>query len=95
MTVSIAMELTDFVKGDLKGIKYVDYWAVDFDYGKRKDLEGNLIFTNHWEDFRTKKDRRLENVSGTFECDLGPRQVAVKVIDIWSNETLKVVSLNL
>ena len=81
-TVEITLHLIDFVAGDKKGLDFVDYWAVDFNYGKRKDREGNLVFTNHWEDFRTKQDRSLDTDSGTHRCGRGRRQVAVKVIDM-------------
>lgn len=95
MAATLAFELENFIKGKLEGIKYVDYWAVDYDYGKKKDKEGNPIFTNHWEDFRTKKDRSLDTRSGAFRCELGKRTCAIKVIDVWANETLQVFEITI
>ena len=99
---------------------WVDYWAVDFDYGSRKEiikrprslaLQGSLIeptqgelvewedwwtggyiFENEWQSFRTRQDRKLDLTSVTH---LYPRpgryQVAIKVIDIFGNDTMTIV----
>ena len=99
---------------------WVDYWAVDFDYGSRKEiikrprslaLQGSLvapsqgelvewedwwtggyIFENEWQSFRTRQDRALElqSVSHVYARP-GRYQVAVKVIDIFGNDTMTIV----
>jgi DNA modification methylase len=52
---------------------------------------GGYIFENEWQSFRTKRDRKLEltSASHTYER-LGRHVVAIKVIDIFGNDTTKV-----
>lgn len=90
-----------------KWTDWIDYWAVDFDYESRKELitlmesgeerqvwTGNYIFENEWQSFRTKNDRNLELMSGKHEYPAkGKYKIAVKVIDIFGNDTTKVVGV--
>jgi DNA modification methylase len=66
---------------------YVDYWAVDWDF--RDDT-----FMQDWVTYRTRKDRSLELKSDphTYE-EPGEYAVMVKVIDIFGNDTSKVVRI--
>ena len=86
---------------------WVDYWAVDFDYASRKEIvrlvengqerevwTGNYIFENEWQSFRTRKDRKLELTSTAHAYEKkGVYKIAVKVIDIFGNDTTKVVEV--
>lgn len=54
---------------------------------------GNYIFENEWQSFRTKKDRLIELKSVPHECAEGRRKIAVKVVDIFGNDTMKVVEV--
>lgn len=88
---------------------WIDYWAVDFDYESRKEIitimegdeerqvwTGNYIFENEWQSFRTKNERKLELMSGKHEyAEKGSYKVAVKVIDIFGNDTTKVVEVKI
>lgn len=88
---------------------WIDYWAVDFDYESRKEIitiledggerevwTGNYIFENEWQSFRTKNERKLELMSGKHEYPAkGSYKVAVKVIDIFGNDTTKVVEVRI
>lgn len=56
---------------------------------------GNYIFENEWQSFRTKKDRRLELVSASKEVSKGQHKIAVKVVDIFGNDTTKVIEVNI
>jgi len=56
---------------------------------------GNYIFENEWQSFRTKKDRTLELTSAFKEVPKGKMKIAVKVIDIFGNDTTKVVEVNI
>ncbi len=50
---------------------------------------GSYIFENEWQSFRTRKDRSLELTSATHVYDApGKYVVAVKVIDIFGNDTM-------
>ncbi|WP_353070501.1 site-specific DNA-methyltransferase (plasmid) [Tunturibacter empetritectus] len=54
---------------------------------------GDYIFENEWQEFRTKKDRALKLVSVARECAPGRRKIAVKVVDIFGNDTMTIVEV--
>ncbi|MBW1938870.1 MAG: site-specific DNA-methyltransferase [Deltaproteobacteria bacterium] len=54
---------------------------------------GDFIFENEWQSFRTKKDRTLELKSVFRECAPGRRKIAVKVVDIFGNDTMTIVEV--
>ncbi len=54
---------------------------------------GDYIFENEWQSFRTKKDRSLEMKSVFHECAPGRRKIAVKVVDIFGNDTMTIVEV--
>lgn len=61
---------------------------------EREVWTGNYIFENEWQSFRTKKDRSLELTSAEHEYPKkGKYRIAVKVIDIFGNDTTKVVEV--
>jgi len=90
-----------------KWTDWIDYWAVDFDYESRREIirvvedgsekevwTGNYIFENEWQSYRTRKDRTLELTSEKHEYEKkGRYKIAVKVIDIFGNDTTKVVEV--
>jgi len=55
---------------------------------------GDYIFENEWQTFRTKKDRSLELKSVFHECTPGRRKIAVKVVDIFGNDTMTIVEVS-
>ena len=88
---------------------WVDYWAVDFDFENKREIirvknaengeweevwTGDYIFENEWQSFRTRKDRTLELQSVFHECLPGRRKLAVKVVDIFGNDTMKIIEVN-
>ena len=88
---------------------WIDYWAVDFDFESRREIArekdpatgearevwtGDYIFENEWQSFRTRQNRALEFVSAQKEIQSGsPRKVAVKVVDIFGNDTMKILEI--
>lgn len=56
---------------------------------------GDYIFENEWQSFRTKKDRSLELKSVFQECSPGRRKLAVKVVDIFGNDTMTIVEVRI
>ena len=92
-----------------KWTDWIDYWAVDFDFGKKPEFvrtiedgvemqrwTGNYIFENEWQSYRTKKERSLELTSAEYSYpDKGVRKIAVKVIDIFGNDTTKVLEVKI
>lgn len=66
---------------------YVDYWAVDWNFS-------DDTFHQGWVTYRTRKDRSLALESDTHSYDkAGQYEVMVKVIDIFGNDTSKIVSV--
>jgi site-specific DNA-methyltransferase (adenine-specific)/adenine-specific DNA-methyltransferase len=53
---------------------------------------GSYIFENEWQSFRTRKNRDLELTSASHDyAKPGKYVVAVKVIDIFGNDTMTLV----
>ncbi len=65
---------------------YIDYWAVDFDY---KDD----TFHNMWQSFRTRKHSTLETKCSHAYEKAGKYQALVKVVDIFGNDTNKLINV--
>ncbi len=68
------------------------------DYQSVQDFEevwtGDYIFENEWQSFRTKKDRSIELTSIYHEYNKkGRYKIAVKVVDIFGNDTMKVIEM--
>jgi DNA modification methylase len=57
---------------------------------------GDYVFENEWQTFRTKKERTLELISieHKYEPNAGRKKIAVKVVDILGNDTMKIVDVN-
>ena len=87
---------------------WVDYWSVDFNFESKREIirvqnpesgewveqwSGDYVFENEWQSFRTKKDRALELTSIARQCPSGARKIAVKVVDIFGNDTMKIVEV--
>jgi len=91
-------------------VDWIDYWSVDFDFENKREIirikdpdtgevreewTGDFIFENEWQSFRTKKDRSLELRSVSKEVTPGKRKIAVKVVDIFGNDTMTIVEVNI
>ena len=87
---------------------WIDYWSVDFDLESKKEIirmknevtgeyedywTGDYVFENEWQSFRTRKDRSIELKSVFHECSPGRYKVAVKVVDIFGNDTMKIIEV--
>jgi adenine-specific DNA-methyltransferase len=60
----------------------------------RPQWTGGYVFENEWQSFRTRRDRNLELTSAAHVYPAkGKYFVAVKVIDIFGNDTTKVVEV--
>jgi site-specific DNA-methyltransferase (adenine-specific)/adenine-specific DNA-methyltransferase len=56
---------------------------------------GGYIFENEWQSFRTRQNRTLELITAEHTYDRAGRYiVAVKVIDIFGNDTMTLVPIN-
>ena len=61
--------------------------------GWEEQWTGDYVFENEWQSFRTKKDRSLELISVAHECPPGRHKIAVKVVDIFGNDTMTIVEV--
>lgn len=90
---------------------WIDYWAVDFHFESKREIErrhdpitgelreewtGDYVFENEWQSFRTRRDRKLEFTSVAHEYTRpGRYKIAVKVVDIFGNDTMTLVEVTL
>lgn len=87
---------------------WIDYWSVDYNFSDRKEIikviqggtekevwTGDYIFDNEWQSFRTKKDKNIELISAPKELPKGDYKVAVKVVDIFGNDTTRVINIKI
>ncbi len=92
-----------------KWTDWIDYWSVDFNFESKREIvrvkneatgemeevwTGDFIFENEWQSFRTKKDRTLELKTSFHDCQPGRYKVAVKVVDIFGNDTMKIIDVS-
>ena len=91
-----------------KWTDWIDYWAIDFNFESKKEIirikdaatgeweerwTGSYVFENEWQSFRTKKDRNLELTSVARELGSGKHKIAVKVVDIFGNDTMTIIEI--
>jgi hypothetical protein len=91
-----------------KWTDWIDYWAVDFDFESKREIvrvkdtetgaieeiwTGDYIFENEWQSFRTKNRKQIELRSVEIEMPKGKRKIAVKVVDIFGNDTMTIVEI--
>ena len=89
---------------------WVDYWSIDFEFESKKEIiyerneetgedvpkwTGSYIFENEWQSFRTRQDRSIELKSVPWEMPPGRRKIAIKVVDIFGNDTMKVIEVTI
>ena len=71
-----------FGKGNVQDLlEYEEVWT------------GDYIFDNEWQSFRTKNDRDLELITAAKEVSRGKYKVAIKVVDIFGNDTTRVIEV--
>lgn len=91
-----------------KWTDWIDYWSVDFNFESKREIvrtqnpatgeweemwTGDYIFENEWQSFRIKKNRTLDLITAFHECLPGRYKIAVKVVDIFGNDTMKVIEV--
>jgi len=82
---------TDLIPEEVRGkiqkwSDYIDYWAVDWDFQ-------HDTFMNQWQAYRTRKVRKLDLESAEHSYSKpGHYQVLVKVVDIFGNDTSRLLT---
>jgi len=105
------IKVTKDKSGVVKNIRLTQSWTdwIDYWFESKKEIiriqnadgeyeehwTGDYIFENEWQSFRTKKDRSLELKSIFKECPPGRRKIAIKVVDIFGNDTMKILDVNI
>jgi hypothetical protein len=77
--------------------KFVDFWAVDSNYGHRVGADGKPIFENEWQSFRLRKAKG-ETEPLVFSADLtysapGQYRVAARVTDVFGNDGIAAIDV--
>lgn len=91
-----------------KWTDWIDYWSVDFNFESKREIicrknpdtgemeeiwTGDYVFENEWQSFRTKKDRSLDLQSVFRAYPAGTYKIAVKVVDIFGNDTMTIIEV--
>jgi DNA modification methylase len=80
------------VEGELPGVVNAGEELIDFE----ERWTGAYIFENEWQSFRTRRDRDLELLSATHTYTKpGRYTIAVKVIDIFGNDTMTLMPVTM
>jgi len=66
----------------------IDYWAIDWDY------KGDT-FHNQWQSFRVKKNPKVEYAAKHKYEEKGEYQIMTKVVDVFGNDTNKVIKMEM
>ncbi len=90
-------------------VDWIDYWSVDFNYESKKEFikiynkdglveekwTGNFVFENEWQAFRGKENKNILELKTSYKfMDIKKTKIAVKVIDIFGNDTMKVFEVD-
>jgi hypothetical protein len=57
-------------------------------------LPGDFIFENEWQIFHTKKDWGLKLKMPFHKCNPGRYKIAAKVVDIFGNDTMRIIEVS-
>ncbi len=87
--------LPEDVKGKVKSWSdFIDYWAVDWMFNQHEEVtEEDDTFHNMNQHYRTRKEPKLELSMGYEYKNAGKYNVLVKVIDIFGNDTTKLIQI--
>ncbi|MEM3473743.1 MAG: site-specific DNA-methyltransferase [archaeon] len=86
--LSPTAELVEIANRVRDSRELIDYWAVDWDY--RGDT-----FHNQWQSFRTRKSPGADYEAKHMYNEKGEYQIMVKVVDVFGNDTNKVIKLKI
>lgn len=87
--------LPEEIKGKVKSWSdFIDYWAVDWMFNQHEEVtEEDDTFHNMNQHYRTRKEPKLELSMGYEYKNAGKYNVLVKVIDIFGNDTTKLIQI--
>lgn len=89
-------ELKAWLKKATTWRKFVDFWAVDWDYQSRTGTDGKPIFETEWQSFRTREGKEIKDATFTVEFTYdapGTYQIAARVTDVFGNDGIATVEV--
>jgi len=86
--LSPTAELAEIASKVKDSRELIDYWAIDWDY------KGDT-FHNQWQSFRVKKNPRVDYEAQHVYESAGDYQIMVKVVDVFGNDTNKVLKVRI
>lgn len=66
--------------------KFVDFWAVDHDYGHRVGEDGKPVFESDWQSFRSRDGQGLKFTAELSYDQPGHYRIAARVTDVFGND---------
>ena len=79
-------DVSDIIRQIKNSRQLIDYWAIDWDY--KSDT-----FHNQWQSYRTKKDLKVEYDARHIYKDSKEHTIMVKVVDVFGNDTNKILKV--
>lgn len=78
---------------------FVDFWAIDWNYGERVGQDGKPIFETDWQSFRQKTAKSSGSDELTFVAERsydepGRYRIAARVTDVFGNDGIATVEVN-
>lgn len=77
--------------------KFVDFWAIDWDYGRRVGEDEKPIFETDWQSFRVRRSKNdVDPIRLTAEFQYeqaGQFRVAARVTDVFGNDGIATVNV--
>ena len=86
--LSPTAELAEIASKVKDSRELIDYWAIDWDY--KEDT-----FHNQWQSFRVKKNPRVDYQAIHKYDEAGEYEIMVKVVDVFGNDTNKVLKVRI
>ena len=90
-------QLEDWLAKATSWQSFVDFWAVDWDYGSRLGADEKPIFETDWQSFRVRRSKKdVEPLVFTAEYkyqEPGRYRVAARVTDVFGNDGIATVSI--
>lgn len=75
---------------------FVDFWAIDWDYGDHRGADGRHVFDTDWQSFRKRRargDDGLELSATVRYTAAGTYVIAARVTDVFGNDGIKTVTV--
>jgi len=89
--------LLDWLRKANSWQRFVDFWAVDWDYGQRTGADGKPIFETGWQSFRVRGGKAGDTelaFKAEFRYDTaGYHRIAARVTDVFGNDGIATVEV--